>query len=44
MVRADSTRIRQVLINFLSNAAKFTDEGSITVEAMLRRGEKANQK
>ena len=33
MVRADSTRIRQVLINFLSNAAKFTDQGSITVEA-----------
>ncbi len=34
-VNADATRIRQVLINFLSNAAKFTDEGSITVEASL---------
>ncbi len=32
-VIADQTRIRQVLLNFLSNAAKFTDEGSITVEA-----------
>jgi signal transduction histidine kinase/DNA-binding response OmpR family regulator len=33
LVRADPTRIRQVLINFLSNAAKFTDEGVITVRA-----------
>ena len=33
LVRADSTRIRQVLINFLSNASKFTDIGTITVKA-----------
>ncbi|MDI6696856.1 MAG: GAF domain-containing protein [Anaerolineales bacterium] len=32
-VRIDSMKIRQVLINLLSNAAKFTEEGSITVEA-----------
>jgi len=33
LVKADPTRIRQVLINFLSNAAKFTDQGVITVRA-----------
>jgi signal transduction histidine kinase len=33
IVSADSTRIRQVLLNFLSNAAKFTDEGSIIIKA-----------
>jgi PAS domain S-box-containing protein len=32
IIRADGMRIRQVMINLLSNAAKFTDEGSITVD------------
>ncbi|MFZ5909571.1 MAG: GAF domain-containing protein [Chloroflexota bacterium] len=32
-VRADPMRIRQVLINLLSNAAKFTEKGEITVRA-----------
>ncbi|MCZ2126923.1 MAG: response regulator [Anaerolineales bacterium] len=30
-VRADAIRVRQVMINLLSNAAKFTDEGAITI-------------
>jgi PAS domain S-box-containing protein len=38
-VRADAIRIRQVMINLLSNAAKFTDEGSIVVEVALKPGQ-----
>jgi signal transduction histidine kinase/CheY-like chemotaxis protein len=35
ILRADPTRVRQVIINFISNAAKFTDQGTITVEASV---------
>ncbi len=36
-VRADPVKIRQVLLNLLSNAAKFTDTGSILIKASLRK-------
>jgi len=38
IIMADATKIRQVLINYLSNAAKFTERGSITIQAMRRMG------
>lgn len=34
-VFVDSTRIRQVLINLLNNAARFTDSGHVTVQVRL---------
>jgi signal transduction histidine kinase len=33
LVQGDSLRIRQVILNLLSNSAKFTDEGAITLGA-----------
>ena len=32
-MRGDHQRIRQILLNIISNACKFTDEGSITISA-----------
>jgi len=43
MVKADAMRVRQVLINFLSNAAKFTEEGEILVKADLEETDKGRQ-
>ena len=40
LVRADERRLKQIMFNLLSNAAKFTpDKGSITVEGYKRDGE-----
>jgi signal transduction histidine kinase/CheY-like chemotaxis protein len=38
-VSGDRTRVREVLLNLLSNAGRFTEEGGVTVMARRRDGE-----
>jgi len=38
-IRADLTKLRQALFNLLSNAAKFTTEGTVTLSASRQRRE-----
>lgn len=39
MIHTDKNRLSQVVNNFINNAVKFTDEGSITFGYQLREGE-----
>jgi PAS domain S-box-containing protein len=42
-VRGDTMRVRQILLNLISNASKFTDTGSITVETLVQKGPTGKQ-
>ncbi len=44
IIKTDATKLRQVLINLLGNAVKFTHEGIITLEVLEKREQFGNKK